>query len=79
MLGGGFLDFSDRAEDLDSLEIGGEVTFQEPYDLSNAAQLNWGVGPSGGEGTTGPLEDPLGRLGIHHLLVFTTWGFALDG
>lgn len=47
-LGGGFLDFSDRAEDLDSLEIGGEVTFQEPDDLSNAAQLHWGVTVGGG-------------------------------
>ncbi len=28
-----------RTKDLDSLEIGGQVTFQEPLDLSNAAQL----------------------------------------
>lgn len=67
-LGGGFLDFSDRAEDLDSLEIGGEVTFQEPYDLSNAAQRNIGVSRSGEGGDDRTLE-----VGFHHL------GVRLDG
>ena len=66
--GGGFLDFSDRAEDLDSLEIGGEVTFQEPYDLSNAAQRNIGVSRLGEGGDDRTLE-----VGFHHL------GVRLDG
>ena len=45
-----------RAKDLDSLEIGGQVTFQEPLDLSNAAQLKRNPSHRGVRRLAGPLE-----------------------